>query len=116
MAEKMKRRNARPKYTPEIVRAVLYEAKFSTQTLTQIAEKYNISHASQISRWVRKYSSDFEEMSTIPPKLPEMTSTERQLQKSLEEAQMKIICLETLIDIAEKELNVPIRKKSGAKQ
>lgn len=47
--------------------------------------------------------------------LPQQTK-EKELEKALKEAQMKIICLETMIDIAEQELKIPIRKKSGAKQ
>jgi hypothetical protein len=44
------------------------------------------------------------------------SENEAALKKALQEAQIKIICLETMIDIAEKELNVNIRKKSGTKQ
>jgi hypothetical protein len=38
------------------------------------------------------------------------------LQKALEDAQFKIIALNTLIDVAEEQLNINIRKKPGAKQ
>jgi hypothetical protein len=56
--------------------------------------------------------------------LPVMTEKERlkqeallkrvkELEKQLEDAQMKNIALETLIDVAEEQLNIPIRKKLG---
>ncbi|MCK9618555.1 MAG: hypothetical protein M0R21_12065 [Lentimicrobiaceae bacterium] len=59
--------------------------------------------------------------------LPVMTEKERikheillkrvkELQKQLQDAQMKNIALETLIDVAEEQLNIPIRKKAGSKQ
>jgi transposase len=38
------------------------------------------------------------------------------LQKALEEAELKIKALNTLIDVAEEQLKIDIRKKSGAKQ
>lgn len=38
------------------------------------------------------------------------------LQKALEEAQLKIKALNTLIDVAEDQFKIPIRKKPGAKQ
>ncbi|WP_374163979.1 hypothetical protein [Arcticibacter sp. MXS-1] len=38
------------------------------------------------------------------------------LEEQLAYAQLKIQALETLIDIAEEQLNVDIRKKSGARQ
>jgi len=40
----------------------------------------------------------------------------RELEKQLEDAQMKNIALETMIDIAEEQLRISIRKKSGPKQ
>jgi hypothetical protein len=59
--------------------------------------------------------------------LPVMTEKERhklqslqkrvsELEKQLQDAQMKNIALETLIDVAEEQLHVPIRKKAGARQ
>ena len=38
------------------------------------------------------------------------------LKQELEDARFKNVVLETLVDIAERELHVPIRKKYGAKQ
>ncbi|MBW4361624.1 hypothetical protein [Flavobacterium taihuense] len=38
------------------------------------------------------------------------------LQKALEEAELKIKALNTLIDVAEEQLKIDIKKKSGAKQ
>lgn len=59
--------------------------------------------------------------------LPVMTETEKrkleklqqrikELEKQLEDAQVKNMALETLVDVAEKDLKIPIRKKPGAKQ
>jgi len=38
------------------------------------------------------------------------------LEKALEEAQLKIHALNTLIDVAEEQFKIAIRKKPGAKQ
>ena len=126
MQEKKKRRNAKSKYSPAIVRAVLYDVQTSSQTLAQIAAKYGLpkGSGSMISKWVRKYSSDFSAMKELQPtavntdiKLSTAKiEREKELQKQLEEARRKIICLETMIDIAEREIGVDIRKKSGTKQ
>jgi hypothetical protein len=40
----------------------------------------------------------------------------KELEKQLEQSQMKNIALEAMIDIAEQELKINIRKKSGPKQ
>lgn len=126
MQEKKKRRNAKSKYSPAIVRAVLYDVQTSSQTLAQIAAKYGLpkGSGSMISKWVKKYSSDFSAMKELQPtavntdiKLSTAKiEREKELQKQLEEARRKIICLETMIDIAEREIGVDIRKKSGTKQ
>ena len=39
-----------------------------------------------------------------------------ELAQALQEANLLILALNTMIEVAEKELNVPIRKKSGTKQ
>lgn len=49
-------------------------------------------------------------------KLEEARKRVRQLEKQLENAQMKNIALETMIDLAEEKLKITIRKKSGPKQ
>ena len=38
------------------------------------------------------------------------------LERALQEAELKIKALNTLIDVAEEQLKIDIRKKSGAKQ
>jgi hypothetical protein len=45
--------------------------------------------------------------------LDDQTKQIIELQKQLERSNLKISLLETMIDIAENELNIPIRKKSG---
>ena len=40
----------------------------------------------------------------------------KELKRELEDARVKNVVLETLVDVAERELKVPIRKKFGAKR
>jgi hypothetical protein len=74
-----------------------------------------------IKSWRTKYGSD------IILSLPVMTEKERQklealqkqvkaLEQRLEDAQMKNIALETLIDVAEEQLKIQVRKKAGPRQ
>lgn len=74
-----------------------------------------------IGSWRKRFSPE------IAFTLPVMTEKEKQkldsahkrmkeLEKHLEDAQMKNIALETMIDIAEEQLRISIRKKSGPKQ
>jgi 5-bromo-4-chloroindolyl phosphate hydrolysis protein len=49
---------------------------------------------------------------------PEAISSQdvKALKKALEEAELKIKALNTLIDVAEDQFKIPIRKKPGARQ
>jgi transposase len=74
-----------------------------------------------LSRWMRCYNP------SMAVTLPVMSEKERQkiealqkqlklLEKQLEDAQMKNVALETMIDVAEEQLRIEIRKKHGPKQ
>ena len=74
-----------------------------------------------LGNWMKRYSP------SISVTLPVMSEKERQklealqkqvkeLEKQLENAQMKNVALETMIDVAEEQLKIKIRKKSGPKQ
>jgi TolA-binding protein len=53
-------------------------------------------------------------MAQQPPAAPPQDL--KTLQQQLQEAQLKIAALETMIEIAEKQYKIEIRKKPGAKQ
>ena len=71
--------------------------------------------------WQKKYSDQI--ILTLPlmsaedrTKNQELEKRVRELEKQLELAQMKVVALNTVIDIAEKNYKLEIRKKSGPKQ
>ena len=83
-----------------------------------------------LDKWINKFGSDvlaknypaevdsivFLEPTMSPSKSKEPEDLQRQiqeLQKQLERANLKVSLLETMIDIAENEMHIPIRKKSG---
>ena len=76
-----------------------------------------------IHRWVHQF---YGELSGVEPIPPDMTEAEQQelealkkqneeLKKKLEYADMKATALEIMIDVAEKQLGVDIKKKPGTK-
>jgi len=93
-------------------------------SVREAIERFNFNPKSAntlIRYWRKKYKSD------IAVTLPAMTEKEKQklaalqkqleqMQKQLEDTQMKNIALETMIDVAEDQLKINIRKKSGPKQ
>ena len=104
-------------------RWVVREIQSGRMTIGQARERFELQSNNPVSllkKWIKQYSSD------IVLSLPVMTEKERQkldsahkrlrqLEKQLEDAQMKNIALETMIDIAEEQLKIVIRKKPGPK-
>lgn len=85
---------------------------------------YNLSSTRVVKRYLReaeKEKAELQRIATLMDKnevRSEAISSEdiKALKKALEEAELKIKALNTLIDIAEDQFKIPIRKKPGAKQ
>ena len=74
-----------------------------------------------IRSWRQKYGPEMvlalEDMTAEDKqKLAALQERNKQLEKQLEDARMKNIALDLLIDVAEEKLKISIRKKPGAKQ
>ena len=90
----------------------------------QIAEKYDLPSRELPKWWVRSYRKKAViEVISITP----MTAKEKQeqqalkkqiadLQKRLADAELRALATDTMIDVAEEQLGIEIRKKSGTKQ
>ena len=104
----------------KIIGLVLYQ----NQPVKEVAKKYELPNVHIIANWIRIYKKKLEKGAII---LPPMESKKRkdtktlkqrikQLEKSLAKANVLIYGLNSMIDYAEKELKVPLRKKPGTKQ
>jgi transposase len=94
----------------------------------ELMQKYNIGGNNTIKLWMRKFdlrlpSQQQIELQRIMSKEKEKTPYERELEakvkrleQQLEDERLRTLALSTMIDLAEKEFRIPIRKKSGAKQ
>jgi transposase len=96
----------------EIVRAITE----GRMTIREAMLACNIICADTIRRWIKNIKTETIELAdnnilSMPP-LPQ---SEEQ-QNELTMAKLKITALETMIDIAEEEFKISIRKKYGAKQ
>jgi transposase-like protein len=93
----------------EMVRAITD----GRMTVKQAMLACNITCASSIRKWIREMQAETVDLAdnnglSMPP-LPDC-------QKELAAARLKITALETMIDIAEEQFKISIRKKYGAKQ
>jgi hypothetical protein len=130
----------RPRYFDVTQRhQIIQEFLSSGRTKNEIWAKYNdgIKHHGEIVRWMRhlgyncenpKRRAIFVENNTVMPKngpystladesfeILQLKKRVNELEKQLKDSEMKAIAFSTMIDIAETEFNIPIRKKSNTK-
>lgn len=111
-------------YEPAFRRWLVQQIEERQMSISEAIRTFNFHPANgkaMIHDWRKKYAPQ------MVLSLPAMTAEEKQklaalqqqvkvLEKALEDAKMKAIALNTLIDVAEDKLNINIRKKPGAKQ
>ncbi len=116
------------KFTDDFKLMVVQDYLSSGISKEELKRKYNFGGNNNIYRWMRKFG--LSEPSEYQIKLHRCMANEQQKSKSEQELELRIKKLEddlkleqfrtkalnTMIDIAERELKVDIRKKSGAKR
>jgi len=115
-------------YSDEFKYKVVQEYLNSDLSQKELNEKYSIGGRNCITNWMRKFGLR-EKSEVIRLKYATMskgkakTSEERaleakikELEKALEYEKLRSQALDTMIDVAEQNLKISIRKKPGAKQ
>ena len=115
-------------YTDEIKLLVVQEYLNTDQSQQELMKKYGIGGKNNITKWMRKFdlqapSEQQIELQRTMAKQKERTSYEQELEakvqkleEQLEYEKFRTLALNTLIDVAERDLKISIRKKAGAKQ
>ena len=115
-------------YTDDFKLKVVQEYLMSDATVSEVQKKYGIKCRSCISDWVRKFGLDkptereiefekaMKEQSQKTPREQELELENSQLKKELEKERLRTVVLNKMIDIAERDLKIKVRKNSGAKQ
>jgi anti-sigma28 factor (negative regulator of flagellin synthesis) len=93
-------------------------------TLLEAKAAYKLASTDVVRRYLRQAEKEKAELHRIATLMDknevrsEAVSSEdvKALKKALEEAELKIKALNTLIDVAEDQFKIAIRKKPGAKQ
>ena len=88
----------------------------------QLSVQYGVRRDT-LCRWVKQFYGELRITEPIPPDMTEAEQQElealkkqnEELKKKLEYADMKATALEILIDVAEKQLGIDIKKKPGTK-
>lgn len=109
---------------------VIQEYETGNYTITGLADKYGIQSRSTIRTWIKKYSnldrsyelkrskmkSPEQKIMELEQQLKLLKKKNRTLEKELDQTNKKAIFFDMMIDIAEKDLNISIRKKSLSNQ
>ena len=110
--------------------SVVEEVENGELGIKAAARKYGIQSHSTVTNWLRKYGS-FDWVNKSHVKMPKtkdqklleleqqvllLEKQKKELEKRVETADKKVILFDMMIDIAEDELNIPIRKKSLPQQ
>jgi transposase len=105
-------------------RSIVRQVEQGTLTRHGARKSYGMS-GNTLNKWLKSSVkenaelavNDPFEMKDKPGKQPDLPDPEKEvLKKALEDAQLKISALNTLIDVAEDQFKILIRKKAGARQ
>ena len=115
-------------YTDEIKLLVVQEYLNTDQSQQELMKKYGIGGKNNITKWMRKFDlqapSDQQielQRTMIKEKgktlyEQELEAKVQKLEEQLEYEKFRTLALNTLIDVAERDPKISIRKKAGAKQ
>ena len=115
-------------YTDDFKLKVARAYVLSDATVSEIQEKNGIKSRSSVSDWVRKFGLQSHTQREIEfqnamkgqkektPRELELELKVKQLEKDLEKERLRTLALNTMIDIAERDLKIRVRKNYGAKQ
>ena len=116
------------KISDELALQIVEEYLSTDISQSELKKKYNFGGNSNIYRWMLKFgvskpSSEqqvtIEAMSKAPNTSPRERDLELKISKledELKQDRLKSLALNTLIDVAERDLHLDIRKKPGAKR
>lgn len=114
---------SRRQYSEAFKCKVVREIESGLVTREGARRRYGIGGGTTVDLWCRKYGR-FERLGATVivntakerDETKELRERVRQLETALADEKLKTMALETLIEVAERELKVPIRKNSGARQ
>lgn len=108
-------------YSEQLKEAAVFRILFHGEDPSQVATHLGIHSTYTLTHWVKSFQRKIE---TGLITLPGMTTQQKQdlqalrqrnaeLEQALQDANLMILALNTMIEVAEKELKLSIRKKSG---
>lgn len=111
------------KYSSGFKQKVVSEIECGQITVEQARKIYNIGGGSTITRWIKKLGKNHLlakvvriEMTGEIDQLKKLEKEKAELERALAQAHLKILSLETIIESAEEELGIELKKSTVKKQ
>jgi len=125
MIKKVRKRIGSPRtyseeFKQKILRAIIEDGLMPTE----IVRRFGVKNESTVRNWINKYNQNLlslPEKQVNTPDMQELSKEElekkvKDLEKQLSYEKMKSEAFDTMINIAERELKISIRKKLNTKQ
>lgn len=111
-------------YSQDLKDEAVLRVLFNGENAVDVCEAMEIPGVTTVNLWVNAYRRKIEEgLITLPPMtekqkkdLYALQQRNKELERAVKESNLMIHALNTLIDVAEKDLKIPIRKKRGTKR
>jgi transposase len=114
----------RNQYSEELKEQAILRVLFGGEDSQDVMESLGIHSIYTLNNWVMAYRKKIETgLVTLPPMsekqkqdLQSLQQRNKDLERALKDANLMIHALNTMIDVAEDSLKIPIRKKRGTKR
>lgn len=111
-------------YSEDVKDEAVLRVVFNGENANDVADAMDIHNVHTVNLWVTAYRRKIQEgLITLAPMtekqkqdLHALQQRNKELERAVKEANLMILALNSLIDVAEKDLKIPIRKKRGTKQ
>ena len=110
-------------YSTAFKQKVVSEVERGQLSIEQARKIYNIGGSSTISKWIKKFGKNHLlgkkvriEMADEIDQVKKLQKEKAELESALAKAHLKILSLETIIESAEEDLGIELKKSTGTKQ
>ena len=111
-------------YSEQFKETAAFRIVFGGETMSQVMADLDIHNSYTLRNWVSLYQRKVQTGLFVSPAMTRAQKRDVQvlqqhndeLEHTLQQANLLILALHTMIEVAEQELQLPIRKKSGTKR
>jgi len=110
------------RYSLAFKQKVVSEIETGKLTIGEVRKLYDITGNGTVEKWIRKFGKNHLlskvvriEMADEVSKLKQLEKDKQALESALAQTQLKLLAMESLIEVAEQEYGIDIKKNCGTK-